>query len=261
MNNVAHILFTVILFTVISSCSVKEDRTPCPTYITMDATAFLKYTDTVYVHMLSETQSIRDTLDLEAGQMSAEWAAQKGKIITYAFSNIKRSVEKNGIVTIPVGEQADPLRAFSRRFESYDELVSVEAQAPRQSALIHLRFNNVDEPVYPYDLVVVGDVCGIDLKSLTPYGGEFRYSLPLDKDNCCEFYLPRQFSDSKPVIELSYLGEHIDTLPLYSWLRSAEYDWDSDDLPDVYIDIEQGQLHVDIRVEDWSFDGNYDVIF
>lgn len=243
------------------SCSVKEDRTPCPSYITLDASAYREYSDSAYVHLLDQAHDIRDILDLEAGQVSREWAAKKGMIVTYVFSNLDRSTESDGVVYIPVGEQADPLRAFSWRQECYEEAVEIMAVPDRQSALVHLKFKNGESKEFPYELEVAGDISGIDLKGLTPVKGEFRYRLELDSDLKCEFYLPRQLPSSSPVIELAYAGSHIDTLPLHTWIKAAGYDWEASDLQEIYIEVDQGRIQVSVRVDEWINAGYYEVIF
>ncbi len=260
MNKVAQTLIVAAMVAV-SSCSVKEDRTPCPSYITVDASSFREYSDTAYAHLLDDSQDLRHPLDLKSGELSHEWLARKGKVITYVFSNLMNSVEREGVVLVPVGQQADPLRAFSRQFECYEELVTIQAKADRQSTLVHLQFKNVNEEVYPYDLEVVGDVCGINLRSMTPVKGEFRHALELDRELSCEFYLPRQLPDSKPVLEIRYGGTRIDSFPLYSWIAASHYDWTRDDLPDVFIEIDQAQLHFSVNVEGWVYEGFYEVIF
>ncbi len=243
------------------ACSVKENRTSCPSYITLDVSAYREYSDSAYVHLQDQAHEIRDTIDLEAGQVSREWASKKGMIVTYVFSNLDRSREKNGIVHIPPGEQADPLRAFCRRFECYEEIEEIKAEPDRQSALVHLKFKNVKSEVFPYELEVISDICGIDLKGLTPVKGEFRYKLELDSEMSCKFYLPRQLPSSTPVIYLSYEGVHIDTLPFHSWIKAAYYDWESSDLQDIHIEIDQGMIQVSFMVDEWIQAGFYEVIF
>ncbi len=257
MKRLRHTLLAAF-FIVAVSCTVKENRSPCPSFLTIDASAFFGVTDVAFVNLDTGTQKLRDTLYLMAGMMSTEWAAQKGGMTAYTFSNLGRSVENDGIVTIPVGEQADPLRASCHSFECYDESAGIEAVPNRQSALVRLRILNV-EGAYPYDLQVAGDVCGIDLRSMSPVDGEFRYDLEFDDDLSCEFYLPRQREDSRPEINVFLDGVHIDSLPLYSWIWAAGYDWTSEDLPDISLDMIHGQLRVVINVQGWEHE-DYEVI-
>ncbi len=240
------------------SCAVKENRGPCPSYLTFDASAYFGVSDVAFVNLNAGNRIFKDTLYLGTGQTAAEWEAEKGEMTAYSFSNLWKSEERNGVVTIPEGEQADPLRASCHRFECYDETFGIDAKPNRQTALVRLRILNV-EGIYPYDLQVAGDICGIDLKTLTPLDGPFRYDLDFDEYMMCEFYLPRQKRESRPEIKVFLDGDHIDTLPLHSWLESAGYDWSAEDLPDISLDYVHGQLKVIVNVQGWEHE-DYEVI-
>ncbi len=251
-------IYPVLAAILLCSCTVKEDRGPCPSRLTVDASAFRDVSDVAFVSLTTETQSLKDTLYLDSGDMEAVWEANKGLMTAYAFSNVGKGREKDGVVTIPPGEEADPLRAFCHRFECYEELAGIEAVPNRQSALVHLRVLNV-EGSYPYELQVSGDVCGIDLKTLSPLEGEYRHWIRLDEGLTCEFHLPRQGRWSRAVIDVFLDGTCIDSLPLHSWIDAAGYDWTLDDLPDIHIDIVHGLLQVFINIQGWEHE-DYEVV-
>ncbi len=240
------------------SCAVKEDREFCPSRLTVDASSFFGISDVAYVNMDSGTGQLKDTLYLKTGQTSAEWLAPKGMITAYAFSNLTESIENEGIITIPTGKDADPLRAFCQRLECYNEIAGIEAVPNRQSAKVRLRILNVEDG-YPYSLQIIGDVCGIDLRSMTPVQGEFRYDLCLDDDLTCDFYLPRQNERNSLEIKVLLDGVHIETLPLAAWIEAAGYDWTMDDLPDISLDMDHARMRVVINVQGWEHE-SYEVV-
>ncbi len=260
MRKVA-LIYILIGVAAFSSCSVKEDRTPCPSIVTLDASAFEGDYQRAYSQLITQTQDLRDTLDLSMGETSCEWLAQKGVMTSYIYAGLIESSEHEGIVSIPLGHQADPLRAYCRRFECYEEDFTVVAKQNRQSALVNFEIKDVQEGMYQYDLEVVSDISGIDLRTMYPVQGEFRCVLPLDKNARGQFLLPRQLPQSKPYINV-YLEETlIDTLPLHEWIAAVNYDWTQEDLPDINISVDQGQLQVRVDVEGWSGDTIYDVLF
>ncbi len=240
------------------SCSIKEDRLPCPSYLTFDTSSFNGVSDTAFVNLLTRTQNLRDTLELEGIYSSVLWAARKGNMTAYAFANLKGNSEDDGVVTIAPGERADPLRAFCRNFDCRQEKYVVEAVPNRQTALIHLRISDVDGE-YPYDLQIDSDVCGIDLKTMSPVGGRFFHDLVLDDELSCSFHLPRQNPESRPRINVFLDGVRIDSMPMYSWLESAGYDWTSDDLPDIMFDVDQAKLRVTVNVQGWDHE-EYEIV-
>ncbi len=260
MRKVA-LTYFLIAVAAFSSCSVKEDRSPCPSIVTLDASAYEGDHQKAYSQLITQTQDLRDTLDLSMGETSVEWLAQKGLMTSYVYAGLVESSEHEGIVSIPLGHQADPLRGYCRRFECYEEEFTVVAKVNRQSALINFEIKDVEDGTYQYDLEVVSDVSGIDLRTMCPVKGEFRCELPLDKNARGRFLLPRQLPGSSPYINVYLEGTLIDTLPLHEWIRAAGYDWTQDDLPDLNISVDQGQLQVHVNVEGWNTDAVYDVLF
>ncbi len=246
------------VFLAACSCSVKEDRLPCPAFLTFDVSAFREVSDTAFTNLMTSTQNIRDTLELEKGHASMEWSAEKGEMTVYAFSNLREGVEDDGIVMIPPGKEADPLRAFCHSFECYEEQRVVEAVPNRQTALVHLEISDSDDG-YPYTLQVESDVCGIDLRSLKPLEGRFFHDLVLDRDLSCRFNLPRQRTESKPQLNLLLDGVRIDALPLHSWLEAAGYDWTADDLPDIRLNVDPAKLRVTVNVQGWEHE-EYEIV-
>ncbi len=244
-----------------SSCSVKEDRTSCPCIVTLDASAFEGDYQRAYSQLITQTQDLRDTLDLSMGETSCEWLAQKGVMTSYVYAGLVESTEHEGIVSIPLGHQADPLRGYCRRFECYEEELTVVAKVNRQGALVNFEIKDVEDGMYQYNLEVVSDVSGIDLRTMYPVKGEFRCSLPLDGNARGSFLMPRQLPESKPFINVYLQDTLIDTLPLHEWIQAVGYDWTQEDLPDINISVDQGQLQVHVSVEGWSGDNVYEVIF
>ncbi len=248
MNKIVNILLTAVLS---CSCSVKEDRLACPGRIVFDASRFWGLSDVVCLNLTAEGRNVGDTLNVKRGQFSMECDVRKGLVEAYAFSNLRNSVENDGIVTIPVGKQADDLRAYCCRVNCSAEQVLVKAEPNRQSASVHLKLHN-GSGNYPYRLQLCGDVCGIDLRSMTPVEGAFSYELELDDDLSCEFRIPRQKPGGRTVINVLSGGSVVEVFPLHSWIQAAGYDWTRADLSKIFLDIDQEQLRVMVNVQGWE---------
>ncbi len=256
MKRVVHL--SVLLTLMLYSCSVKEDRLSCPCHLTVEVSDFKGYSDGVKLGLKSGALFLRDSLALTGDESSYHWTAKKGSITAFVYSGLQNSMEIDGVVTIPVGMQADSLRAYSETFECYEETKKIITRANRQTAFVCLRFVTYDGSAYPYQLQLSGNINGIDLRDMTVLEGEFRCDISLDDNNASSFYLPRQTEDSEITIKVYDQDRYLTSLPLYEWIQKADYDWLSPDLPRLSIVYDVSCEEVFVEVDDWEEGKYYD---
>ena len=199
---------------IVTSCSVKEDRTPCPCWLGIDISPSMEHSRNLTVSAWDQDRIFSQTVSVADYPDEYEHTVPKGHVTVSAYCGRKTGYEQGGRIIIPEGSDSDPIMAHLRLVDCTGEFAKDTVQMCKQWATVNLKIENTSEDRYPYSLAVVSDVCGIDLRDLSPVSGPFRYGLELDSDENCSFRLPRQRDDSRAVITVSSDGERLDDLPL-----------------------------------------------
>lgn len=244
---------------VLSSCSVKEDRTPCPCWLGIDITPSKAYSKDVTLSGWNEGRIFSHTVSIADYPSSYEQTVPKGHVNVAAYCGRKESTEEGGRIIIPLGYDSDPIRAHLRLVDCNGEFAHDTLTMCKQWATVHLKIENSSDDQYPYSLSVESDICGIDIRDLSPIRGAFSYDLTLDSQESCSFRLPRQRDDSKAVIVTYSGGDKLDELPLYQWIEESGYSWHDKDLKDIYIGVDYVRAQVSIVIQGWDEGDSYEV--
>lgn len=244
---------------IMTSCSVKEDRTPCPCWLGIDISPSMEHSRDLTVSAWDEGRIFSQTVSVADYPDSYEHTVPKGHVTVSAYCGRKMSSEEGGRVIIPYGWDSDPIMAHQRLVDCTGEFAWDTVDMCKQWATVYLKIENTSEEKYPYSLAVVSDVCGIDLRDLSPVSGPFRCALELDSDENCSFRLPRQRDDSRAVITVSSGDETLDDLPLYQWIEATGYSWHDRNLKDIYIGVDYVRAEVSIVIQGWAEGESYEI--
>ncbi|MBR5273885.1 MAG: hypothetical protein IKU33_01425 [Bacteroidales bacterium] len=184
---------------------------------------------------------------------SYEKTVPKGYVHTSVVSGERDMVRSGAHLNIPPGHDADSIYAHATRVECFGEFAKDTAVMHKQFARV---FMNVEIPQghqYPYTFTACSDVCGMDMRDLSPVEGEFRVELELDEENICMFCLPRQKENGGQLRLLIHdKGEVIETIPLADWINQMGYNWLKKDLEDIYIGVDYAKAEVSISIKGWD---------
>ena len=236
-----------------AACSIKEDRTPCPCWLSIDFAKVSQKNVNVAAWGDSELffERIAVTDYPDAG--SFEKTVPKGYVNTSVVSGEREMFRSGARLNIPVGHDADSIYAHAGYVECLGEFASDTAVMHKQFARV---FMNVEIPQglrYPYTFTACSDVCGMDMRDLSPVEGEFRVDLDLDEENICMFCLPRQRESGGNLKLLIYEGnEVIETIPLAEWINQMGYNWLKKDLEDIYVGVDYAKAEVSISIKGWD---------
>lgn len=244
----------------LASCSVKEDRTPCPCWLNVDLDGCLEYSTDVTVAAWNDRNIYMENVSAADYADGYEKPVPKGHVTSTVFCGLIRSTHSAGRITIPYGEQADPLRAHRNLVECTGEFARDTAVMNKQYATVYLKIEETTEEEYPFGLEVESDVNGIEISSLRPTDGAFRYPLTLSSDRTCQVRLPRQKDDSRPVIVVYDKGIETDRLPLWEWILKTGYSWRDRDLKDIYIGVDYVRAEVSVAIQGWEPGESIDII-
>lgn len=254
-------LATILLVT---SCTVKEDRMPCPCYIEFEALPGLEYKQYdsfCFVCLDQNSRAVESVLELpwhQAIDGTHDVKVAKGIKSLSAIQGLNRSYMQGNSVIIPLGEQADSLSCFTVTANCYREKYLMQIDSTKHFATVTVKVAEDGRDDYPYILRVRGDVNGYDIRSMAPIEGDFRYVPKINRRNEFIFRLPRQFPkdgtlyldicdrlnfDTNPHVLASIrLGELIDR---------AGYDWTRPCLQDIDIKLTYSITHIQISITDW----------
>ena len=246
------IAISVALIIALCSCSVKEDRSPCPCYLTFDLSGCGNVSDSLTISAFGEMSLFKESISTNDYPTFYEKTVKKGIVTTSVLCGYGKDAEKNGQIISTKGEDALPLWGYSSSINCTGELARDSVVLGRQSARIHLKVESIDGNPYPYQLVAKSDICGLEMQDLSPVKGDYSYSLFLDSEAVCTFRLYRQTPESRATIEVLERGILIETLPLYAWIEATGYDWSDSDLKDIYIGMDYARANVTITIQDWS---------
>lgn len=247
----------------ICSCSIKEERGVCPSWLTVDYSAFGKHVGNVVAFgWNSEKVAYVDTCEFLADSTGfCVHKVEKSPTVSTVLGGIKRMLISENRLIIPKGQSFDPIIAFSERVEcSNEESVSI-AKPQKHFTRVWLKLEGGAENS-PYYFMISSDVAGLSLLNLSPLEGEFQAFLTPSTDDRCFIDIPRQLPDSD-ALTLSALvdGKVRVSVNLASMLREQGFKWDSVNLDDVTIGLNYSEAGVSVDIKEWEEGNNLEIIY
>ena len=239
--------------TLAASCSIKEDRSPCPCWLSIDLSRCAQNSVTVSAwgedEIFSERVAVHDYQEAD----SYEKTVPKGYVNTSVITGEREMKRSGARLIIPMGHDADSIYAHARSVECFGEFAKDTAVLHKQFARVFMSVEIPQGHDYPYTFKVCSDVCGMDMRDLSPLEGEYLIDIKLNEENICMFCLPRQKENGGTLRILIYQGsEVIETIPLAEWINQMGYSWIRKDLEDIYIGVDYAKAEVNISIKGWD---------
>ncbi len=236
-----------------ASCSVLENRGQCPCKVELEmeeeGTGLL-----VYSFWAEDGEVLKSkTISKAPGPLKTKIYVKKGlNVLCSVWIPGGQSVGEHS-VTIPYGTQADSLYAMVGKLDCRAETAECKVKMHKNFATLSIIFKNVHQgTTFDYYPEVYADTYGIELPSLRPLKGEFRFTPPIES-NRAECRLPRQCSNELSIMlkRRSDGGKEYE-LPLGRELEEAGYDWTAEDLADVEVVVDYVRMQPGIGVAPWD---------
>ncbi len=236
-----------------ASCSIKEDRSPCPCWLSIDLNRCTPKSVTVAAWGEDEIFCERVAVQDYQEEGSYEKTVPKGYVSTSVIGG-ERDMQRSGArLIIPMGHDADSIYAHARSVECFGEFARDTAVLHKQFARVFMSVQIPQGHQYPYTFKACSDICGMDMRDLSPVEGDFLLDLKLDEQNICMFCIPRQKEDGGELRLLIYEEEKvIETIPLADWIDRMGYNWLKKDLEDIYIGVDYAKAEVSISIKGWD---------
>ena len=232
--------------TLLSSCSVKEDRSVCPCRLEIGIAAFLKYGPN------PSAMIYFDDFPLVPHREGEFFIADVEKGDYNICVRTGNDEEVGRIHMIPPETEPDSLYSFRASVLCDGESKRVNALPHKQFCTVSIKVNGIEGSNITYK--IKGSYNGLDILSVEPLYGHFEFPVfPSAEDGSLRFRLSRQGEDGNLSI-LSVKGDDAWNLPLGQWMKDAGYDWKAEDLEDFEADIDYSGARVTLRVCDWEIE-------
>lgn len=240
-----------------ASCTVKEDRMPCPCYLNVSFQDRETVRDSVSLLGWNTAEMFCDEILVEDYDPYWIKPVHKGTFGFSAFRGIGAGMKSGHFAEIAPGNQADSLYAYHDQIEAVGDMVYTDVTFHKQFCTVFLDVCKSAEQMKDYWFYVTGNTCGFDLLDFVPMGGPFRFEPEaVDGARIVSFRIPRQVDDSMMLTIYYSPGEdrpeRLGDFPLGKYIVRTGYDWSTVDLQDVYVTIDLVIGQVIINVEGWE---------
>ena len=263
-NNYKNLLILFMSVMMVASCSVKEDRRVCPSWLMLDLHPCLDVTGDVLVTAWNDEGNLRYFRDKVHVLDYAEYYDKdvpRGLAHISVYTLLKGNIEDGHRIMIPYGQDFDEFYAYSNYVNCDEEFYVDTVYLHKQFANVYIKIEKSEDENYPYEFFVESNVCGIDLFTLLPIEGKFSYDIPIDRTDTGIFSLPRQYDDSNALkLNIRHKGVTIESINLAEVVRTMNYSWDAENLEDIYIGVDYAEAEVSISISDWGEGQKEDVI-
>ena len=250
---------------------VLEDRTECPSFIFFkigNADQFASY-DAVHMSIYRYPDGLplgKDTTSVqEVNNRDFYFDIRKAAAVQgCGVLGFQRCVSSDGKVwSVPIGDQFDSLFCSSYRTEVKAESFLVPLEFFKEYCKVTVQFTGIEsfinaDGVFPFDLTIRGNTCGIDALSGVPVRGPFEYRPKELEMGKFRFLLPRQADQDLKMELYGRKGAldregHVETFDRWALLREkGGISWTEPDLPDVYMEIDYQESTVNVFVSPWG---------
>ena len=237
MNRILFVMWMAGML-LLSSCSVKEDRSGCPCWMTVDLSdvaesrrkspevqSNIEHQDVtkspesrsnVAENVLVRLRGNSDEDEVDYSYQVTESVRVDAEVLEYevprgsvGVSVIKMPdrVGHDGIVgydgdeiRVPVGEQMDSLYGFFKMYHTRCESVLCDVELHKEFCTVSFTLGE-DSYTSPYHIEVWGNVAGVSAWDLMPLDGDFRFAPSLE-NGVYQVRVPRQVDNSLELVML-----------------------------------------------------------
>lgn len=263
MNNLLNISGKLLIGAAIAlpglvSCSIKEDRIPCPCYLEVsfedrehikDPVSLTGWTSEQMFDVDINTVDYPDTYTQKVEKTMIAFGAAEGMV----------SCRQDGhFINVPLGCECDSLYAFIDNIDCTGEMAYTTVKFHKQFATVYLNIGKSSSQMKDYSFVVESNSCGFDMLTYDGVEGEFRCEPETLNGNVIQFRLPRQVDDGLSVT-VRYSGGQSASFPLGTYIRKIGYNWSAEDLQDIFITLDIVNGKISVGVADWENAEDFDL--
>ena len=253
------LIFLQLSLVTIPGCSVKESRTLCPCALSLvfgeRDTARLR--DGVALRLSVDAENgadeSLDSIVALTGSRTASFRTARGRAVALAVWPSETVVCPYGEdvwIRIPEGEQCPEIWTGAVSASTLGDRAEADIPLRRNCCVIGIYFNGGDL----FSLEVRGNVCGYGNDGL-PAEGPFS-AVAVDEASgggtrYCTVRVPRQTDCSLSLHIVGADGSRR-VFAIGNYIEASGYDWCSDDLKDIMLEIDYAATSAVFRIDRWS---------
>ena len=248
-------LSAILICTLLCSCTVKEDRGPCPCLLNLFLEDSADYSDklTVSGWDMNSERLFHDKILHKGHPDLYSRKVKKGFLTVSAFCGAESMAVKDDCLVIPEGKNGDRLWAFAggpvdARGENAEEHIFLH----KQYADVHIRVDELSREAGDIIIRATSNTDGLSLLTLKPRAGSFKCYVPQENESEWSFTVPRQRDESLE-LEVYLNGVLRKKVSVGELIRINGYSWSKTDLDDIYISINLvSDSPVQIAITGWD---------
>lgn len=237
--NVERLILPVLLCAAMASCTVKEDRGPCPCVLDIHLGNSGEIADKVALSGWGEGAGRLFLDKVDPGQYRDTYSkkVEKGFLRVNAYCGNEVMTLRGDKLIIPEGKACDRVWAYKGAIvDATGESAEEHIVLHKQHAVIHVRVELPEGSESEVVLRAKGTANGFDISTLEPSRGAFSCFASLDRDMHHLVCVPRQYDDSLE-FEVFLDGLLCRTVKAGELIANAGYSWTSEDLEDIYLSL------------------------
>lgn len=245
------------------SCTVREDRQPCPCYLDMDyrellaADLFSGEPGMVDVALFHPELAGHSTYSLGTCPEMEEQAVSRDtvRVVAVVGSRLPEGFPQLGTkICYEAGNQMDSLYVHTGLVDCAAESALCVLRPLKQFSTLTLTDGEGGAMLRQYNLVVRGATCGLDAADLSAVDGPYLYTVQdYDRNGGISVRIPRQ---KERGLMLDFYDkttyQRLFSTPLGLYLFDAGYDPDAPELSDYAFQIDFERALVYLRIADWE---------
>lgn len=253
---------------ILLSCSVKEDRTGCPCFLTLDLAGVESVSlmgmgvDSLVVAVGDgDGFHTRESFLLRDNVQEYNTAVPKSRIDVLVSCAAGDCVADRVGIHIPEGRECPVLYLSGESFVTDVAEVRRSVTLHREYCVLSVSMKtSYGAKARPYRILLEGNVSGY-LTDGTPEEGFFHSFSSPSSGGLCRLRIPRQV-DSSLLLEVDFLdtGE-VRTFPVGEYIIESGYDWTAPDLEDIDVEMDFSRTSMTFIISKWKKTLSYEITF
>lgn len=241
----------------LTSCTIKEDRDPCPCRLNIIVDGAASLSDRLSVSGWSDNgeRLFHDRIKVADYPDGYAKKVKKGFLKVCAVGGIESMTVKDGSLYIPTGKECDGIWAYSGGMvDATGDDAEDKVVLHKNHTRIYFQLDSLTLEKGDVILRLVGNVSGVEMPSLKPVHGDFNCFATMDAEGYHTATVPRQNDDSM-ILEVFINGILTRTVRIGEIIVNSGYSWVKEDLDDLFLSISIfSGTEVSISINDWMTD-------
>lgn len=255
MKDICPFVAALLAASLLTSCSIKEDRSPCPCFLNIELDGMcLAGSPLGVVSVRSESFDSIEEIDMDSYAVSGyEIAVPRKKVQASVVAGLPDGALFDRDVARFGSSESGAVWAWRQTAVCDGDDVTLRAEPHKQFCNVNLIMTGqVPDVGYRYDMVLRACCNAIDVHDFSPVEGE--YAVPVTRHTGIVYSVrvPRQDSN---VLTLDFYDSSekiVHVIDLGKEMSFKGYDWRKEDLDDVYVTIDFTLMTTDVIIVEWD---------